>query len=42
MLSLTSVVNTLLRVIGENTRLVDIEHADNLALPKGVIDRDNY
>ena len=30
LLSLTLVVNTLLRVIGENTRLVDIEHADIL------------
>ncbi|HHT2969634.1 site-specific integrase [Citrobacter koseri] len=30
LLSITSVVNTLKRVVGENTRLVDIQHADIL------------
>ncbi|EPJ0883084.1 TPA: DUF3596 domain-containing protein [Citrobacter freundii] len=37
LLSLTSVVNTLLRVIGENTRLVDIEHADILHYRKELL-----
>lgn len=37
LLSLTSVVNTLLRVIRENTRLVDTEHADILHYRKELL-----
>lgn len=37
MLSITSIVYTLQRVIGENTRLVDIEHADILHYRKELL-----
>ncbi|ENB7486584.1 DUF3596 domain-containing protein [Citrobacter koseri] len=37
LLSITSVVNTLKRVVGENTRLVDIQHADILNYRKELL-----